>query len=154
MKTKIFITIAIATLFFASAKSNPNLVAISGKITNPKGESVAFYCKDTTYSTIANKDGTFEIAFSLDSSTYLNFRHGDEYSSMYVKPGDKINLTIDTKQFDETIRYEGSTASSFLAKKILLKEKNFFGKVFYLSSSEEYKNILAEYKTSLINQHP
>ena len=152
MKTKNFITIAIATLLFACTKTNPNLVTITGKITNPIGESVAFNSKDTSYCTTTNEDGTFEITFSLDSSIYLNFNHGVEHTAMYAKPGDKINLTIDTKQFDESIMYEGSAASSFLAKKYLLEEEsNFYGKVFYLSSSEEYKTILDEYKTSLIN---
>ena len=153
MKTKFFITIAAATLLFACTKTDPNLVIITGKIYNPIGESVAFSCKDTTYSTTTNEDGTFEITFSLDSSIYLNFEHGVEITAMYVKPGDKINLTIDTKQFDESIMYEGSVASSFLAKKYLLEEQSdFYGKVFYLSSSEEYKTILDEYKTSLINE--
>lgn len=153
MKTKIVITIAIATLLFSCTKTNPNLVTITGKITNPIGESVAFSCKDTSYTTTTNEDGIFEITFSLDSSIYLNLSHGVEVTAMYVKPGDKINLKINTKQFDESIMYEGSATSSFLAKKYLLEEDgNFFGEVFYLSSSEEYKTILDEYKISLINE--
>jgi hypothetical protein len=122
MKTKILITIAIATLLFACTKTNPNLVTITGKITNPIGESVTFSSNDTSYVTTTNEDGTFEITFSLDSSIYLNFKHGVEHTAMYAKPGDKINLTIDTKQFDESVMYEGSVASSFLAKKYLLEE--------------------------------
>lgn len=153
MKTKIVITIAIATLLFACTRTNPNLVTITGKITNPIGESVAFNSTDTSYSTTINEDGIFEITFYLDSSTYLNLSHGAEVTAMYVKPGDKIDVTFDTKQFDESIMYEGSAASFFLAKKYLLEEEgNFFGEVFYLSSSEEYKTILDEYKTALMNE--
>jgi len=153
MKTKISTAIAIATILFACTKPDPNLVSITGKIKNPMGASAGFIGKDTTYVTNINDDGTFEIIFSLDSSTYLDFNHGLENTAMYVYPGDNIKLTIEPKQFDETIKYEGSPASSFLAKKFLWREKtDFYGKVYYLGSSQEYKTLLDEYKTSLFNE--
>ena len=99
MKIKTLSTIAIATVLFACTKSDLNLVTITGKITNPLGVSVGFISKDTTYSTALNDDGTFEIGFSLDSSTYLDFKHGNEQTAMYVYPGDKIKLTIDPVKF-------------------------------------------------------
>lgn len=137
-------------MLYACTNSNSNLVTITGEITNPKGESVAFSDRDTSYSTTANEEGLFEIEFSLDTSTYLNFAHGDEVTAMFVYPGDKIKLTIDTEQFDESIQYEGSAASSFLAKKFLINEEaDFFGEVFYMSSAEEYKAFLDEYKSSI-----
>jgi len=151
MKFETLLTITLATLLFACTKTDPNQVTITGEITNPIGENVAFSSQDTAYSTTANEDGTFSISFSLDSATYLDFEHGAEHTAMFIKPGDKINLTINTELFDETIKYEGSVESSFLAKLYLLEEENdFFGKVFYLSSSEEYKGILEDYKTAII----
>ncbi len=107
MKPKEILTIVLivaAGIYFAmNTKIEPNKVTITGEITNPRGESVAFSNRDTSYSTTANANGTFTISFNLDSATYLNFRHGVETTAMYVKPGDKINLTIDTELFDETI---------------------------------------------------
>ena len=117
MIKKLFLVIITVTLLVACSKKNPNLVIITGKIAHPIGESVTFASTDTSYLTTTNEDGTFEIRFSLDSATYLDFSHGVEITAMYVKPGDRINLSIDTEQFDETIAYEGSIASSFLAKK-------------------------------------
>ena len=123
-----------------NTNSNPNQVTITGEITNPIGESVTFSNQDTSYSTTANERGTFTNSFDLDSATYLNFQHGIENTAMYVHPGDKINLTIDTELFDETIKYKGSSSSSYLAKKCLLEEgSDFFGKVYYMSSAEDYK---------------
>jgi len=84
MKTKISTAIAIATILFACTKPDPNLVSITGKIKNPMGASAGFIGKDTTYVTNINDDGTFEIIFSLDSSTYLDFNHGLENTAMYV----------------------------------------------------------------------
>jgi len=150
------ILIILSGIYFALNKQTgiePKVVTITGKITNPKGESVTFNTQDTTYSTTASANGNFTISFDLDSATHLNFTHGVEHTAMYVYPGDKINLTIDTELFDETIKYQGSPSSSFLAKKYLLQEGNdFFGKAYYISSAEEYKAYLDDYKTSIIKE--
>mgnify|MGYP006139552775 CR=1 FL=1 len=159
MNLKNLLTIALATLLFACTKTDQNQVTITGKIINPIGDEVQFntqvapFLGDTIYSTTLNKDGTFAISFNLDSATYLNFGHGVEVTAMYVKPGDKIHLTIDTELFDETIKYQGSMYSSYLAERYLLEEgKNFYGKDYYMSSAEEYKEILNSFKISLINK--
>jgi thiol-disulfide isomerase/thioredoxin len=159
MKPKQILTIvliAAAGIYFAmnmNTKTDANQVTITGEITNPRGEAVAFSNQDTSYSTTANESGSFSISFNLDSVNYLYFNHGIENTAMYVYPGDKIDLTIDTELFDETIEYKGSLSSSFLAKKYLIKEGNdLFGKIYYLSSAEEYKAHLDSYKSSVINE--
>jgi len=153
MNFKNLTIILCATLLFACTKTDPNQVTITGEIINPKGESVIFSNQDTSYSTTTNKDGAFTISFNLDSATNLNFEHGEERTSMYVKPGDKIKLSIDTEEFDETIKYEGSEESSFLAKLYLLAEKNdFLGEVLYLSNLEEYKAILDIFKNDVFEE--
>ena len=157
MKPKQILTIVLivaAGIYFAmNTNTDPNQVTITGDITNPIGESVAFSNQDTSYSTTANESGTFTISFSLDSATYLNFEHGVEHTAMYVYPGDKIKLTIDTELFDETIEYKGSLSSSFLARKYLIEEGNdFFGEIYYMSNTEEYKAYLDSYKDSIIKE--
>ena len=153
MNLKNLMTIILATLLFACTKTDPNQVTITGEITNPKGESVIFSNQDTSYSTTANEDGSFVISFNLDSATNLNFEHGVERTAMYVKPGDKIKLSIDTEKFDETIKYEGSEESSFLAKLYLLSEENdFLGEVFYLSNVKEYKAILDTFREDVLEE--
>ena len=153
MNFKNLTIILCATLLFACTKTDPNQVTITGEIINPKGESVIFSNQDTSYSTTTNKDGAFTISFNLDSATNLNFEHGVERTAMYVKPGDKIKLSIDTEEFDETIKYEGSEESSFLAKLYLLAEKNdFLGEVLYLSNLEEYKAILDIFKNDVFEE--
>jgi thiol-disulfide isomerase/thioredoxin len=153
MNFKNLTIILCATLLFACTKTDPNQVTITGEIINPKGESVIFSNQDTSYSTTTNKDGAFTISFNLDSATNLNFEHGVERTAMYVKPGDKIKLSIDTEEFDETIKYEGSEESSFLAKLYLLAEKNdFLGEVLYLSNVEEYKAILDIFKNDVFEE--
>ena len=157
MKPKQILTIVLilaAGIYLTmNTETDPNQVTITGEITNPKGELVTFSNQDTTYSTTATANGTFTISFNLDSTTYLNFGHGIETTAMYVHPGDKIKLTIDTELFDETIEYKGSSSSSYLAKKYLLEEGNdFFGKVYYMSSGEAYKAVLDSFKVDVINE--
>ena len=85
----------------------------------------------------------------LTHHLYLSLSHG-EYTSMYVKPGDNIELSLNTDEFDESINYKGSEASNFLAKKYLIQEQfNFYSKNFYLGSIEEYNLALSEYKSSI-----
>ena len=148
MQPKQMLTIALivaAGIYFAmNTKTEPNKVTITGKITNQRGESVAFSNRDTSHSTTAKANGTFTISFNLDSATYLNFEHGVERTAMFVKPGDKIKLRIDTEEFDETIKYEGSEESSFLAKLYLLEEESdFFGEMSLLDGAGRSANIVA-----------
>ena len=123
MKLKHLFTVALATLLFACTNTNPVQVVISGTITNPKGDTVKIMMKDTSYITTLNEAAYFNVSFNLDTATYLSFFHGEESTGMYLKGGESVNLTIDTEFFDETISYEGSTESSYLAKKYLLDEE-------------------------------
>ena len=155
LKEGLTILLIISLVYFSINKKTikETKVTIAGKITNPRGESVSFINQDTSYSTTTNKNGAFTISFDLDSATYLRFEHGPEGTAMYVNPGDKIDLTIDTESFDETIKYRGSPSSSFLAKKYLLEERSdYLGEVYYMSSTQEYKTYLESIKNSIIDE--
>lgn len=141
--------ITLAAFIFACSNNNSNNVTITGTITNPKGDIIEFKTKDSTYTTNLTEQNTFSIILPIDSSTYLSFYHGDESTRMYVNANEKINLSIDTDLFDETITYEGSTESSFLAKKYLLEEnQNLYGKLFN-TEKEVYLNNLNSFRDSL-----
>lgn len=101
-----------------------NQVVISGKITNPINREVRFFTRDTSISTFVDFIGRFNINFPLDSSNYITFHHGQETTQMYCNPNDTISLTIDTDMFDETIKYEGSEESNYLAWFYLHNEKS------------------------------
>ena len=155
MRTVFSIALVSTFLLFACTNINtdPDLVTITGEVAAPAGETVAFEGNDTTFSTTLRKDGTFSITFSLDSSGYFNFKHGPELTAMYINPGDNIHLTIDPRRFDETIKYEGSKTSTFLAEKYLFYENtDFFGKKYYLGKQEEYESFLGDFRTSLLNK--
>ena len=61
-----------------------------------------------------------------------------------------IELSINTDEFDESVKYIKVKQSNFLARKYLINEEfNFYSKDFYLGSIEEYNLSLNKYKSSI-----
>ena len=142
MKLRNLLTVALVTLLFACTNTNTKQVTISGTITNPKGDTVKIMMKDTSYITTLNEAAHFSISFTLDTATYLSFFHGEESTAMFLKGDENVNLTIDTELFDETIIYEGSAESSYLAKKYLLgEEANIYSQLFSTEKEEFITNL-------------
>ena len=152
-KAQFYLSFIIIQLFIVgclnTSNTDSNVIQISGQIINPVLDNVKFESTDSTFTVELTKEGKFTFSFSTDSSLYLNLSHG-EYTSMYVKPGDKIDLSLNTNEFDESINYKGSEESNFLARKYLINEEyKFYSKNFYLGSIEEYKLDLSNYKSSI-----
>ena len=101
-------------------------VSISGKITKPVGKNVlVFYFTNATderpniHRANLEEDGTFSMQFDLEKPMPATFRHGRETTAMFIHPGDDIQVSLNPKNFDESIKYEGTgsgvAASNFLA---------------------------------------
>ena len=152
-KTQFYFSLIFIQLFVVgclnTSKNDLNEIHISGQIINPLLDIIKFESTDSTFTAKLTKDGNFTFSFLSDSSLYLRLSHG-EYTSMYVMPGDIIKLSINTEEFDESVYYDGSEASNFLAKKYLIQEEfNFYSKEYYLGSAEGYDLSLSEYKSSI-----
>ena len=134
---KIALALSVCALI-ACQNESKNTVHITGKVNNPLEETVSILSEDRseTYTDTLDSYSNFEIQFEINSPKYMNFKHGKETTAMYVKPGDKIQLSIDPNEFDETINYTGSNASNFLAKKYLLDEKINRRDLFSLPESD------------------
>ena len=136
MKINYLLFLIALTLGYGCAKAPTNQVTIKGVVTNAINDKAAFIGSDTTYSTVLDDKGAFEVTFNLDTATYLSFSHGTETTRMFVYPGDQITLAIDPTEFDETISYQGSATSSYLASKYMLRENSdFLGSTFYGSNT-------------------
>jgi thiol-disulfide isomerase/thioredoxin len=115
-------------VIFLLASCNPNekniQTSVSGQVLNPKGEDVSFRLQDTTITASLDPEGKFETILPIDKAKTVVFAHGDEISTMYLRPGDKVSLSIDTKEFDETLQYkgEGAPINNFLASIVLLED--------------------------------
>jgi len=123
MKKLISLLTILIVLASCSKETKPDYVLVSGKITNPNASKVRISGNDFKKS-IKMKDGVFADTLNIPKSGYYTFSDGRETSAMYLNKGTKVTITLDTKEFDETITYTGSDESNYLAKKYMLLENS------------------------------
>lgn len=141
------ILLALLAIGLSSCSKNTNNVEISGKIINPINTTASIILNNNTY-TDSIIDGQFNLVLEINQAQYASFKHGNETTSMYIKPGDKIQLSIDPSEFDESIRYTGSSESNFLAKKYLLNELEIT-KELYSHKPDSFNLLLSNYDKNL-----
>ncbi|WP_275315428.1 TlpA family protein disulfide reductase [Tenacibaculum bernardetii] len=122
---KIVYLMAIAIAIISCKKESNNFVTFSGKITNQNSDSIVISNPQLKFSRVikVNENGAFKDTLNLKDGFYRLF-DGQESTTLYLKNGANVNMTIDSKEFDETVTYtgEGSDESNFLAKTSLLQE--------------------------------
>ena len=122
MKQLIFLLLTLP--FVSWGQNSLDYVTLSGKITDQNSDSLVVRTRTFSKTIQVHEDGTFRDTFQVNSGIY-NLYDGNESTSVFLKNGFDIYLTLDTKEFDETINYSGtgSEHSNFLAKKALLEER-------------------------------
>lgn len=96
---------------------------ITGVVVNPLGDDVAFNAGGESW-TAPLTDSEFRLEVDIDEPVRGHMRIGREYTAMYLRPGEDLQLTIDLAYFDETVAYEGTgaTINNYLAAKYLEDE--------------------------------
>ncbi len=124
MKKILFLALAIATV--ACENAPKDYATLSGKITNKNSDSLVVRTQSYSKTIKINEDGTFRDTLKVESGVY-NLYDGKEFTYMFLKNGVDINLTLDAKEFDKTIKYKGTGAetSNYIAKKSLLQKSLF-----------------------------
>jgi len=124
MKKIIYVLAIVIATISCKEEAPKDYVTLKGEITNQNSDSLIV--RSRTYSKTINvsPDGSFSDTLKVETGSY-NLFDGSESTTIYLKNGFDINLTIDTKEFDETISYtgDGAEASNYLAKMALLQEK-------------------------------
>jgi len=140
----------IAALAIVSCKSEPkDYVTFSGEITDQNSDSIVIRSRTYSKTIKVNEDGTFSDTLKVETGVY-SFFDGAESTSIFLKNGYDINMTLDTKMFDETAKYtgNGSESSNFLAAKSLLEEK-LFDQDFSSLDKNELNTTFDKIKTDL-----
>ena len=152
MKNYLLYPLSLILFILNSCTQDPNSVTINGTVINQVNDTVMLNFADTSYQATLNSNGEFKLMFSQDSAQYATLVHG-EMTRLFLKPGDKITVKFDTDEFDETMSYENSPESSFLADKLITTEnEDFYGESLYLSDESEYKKSLDDYKNTLLKK--
>jgi len=115
----------IALLALTAGMSAQN-VKLKVEIQNPSSDSITLTSQQSRKKQVikATKPGVF-IGEVAAQPGFYQFFDGNEYTTMYLRPGFNLGMTLDTKMFDETIKYTGAGAAenNFLARKALDDEK-------------------------------
>jgi len=135
-------------------------VTINGKITNPKEESTfinktGFFSSESVCKLEVDKQGTFSAEFEIEKESYFSFNHNKELTVIYLMPGDNIEISLNTDEFDETVAYKGKGAgiNNYLAKKYLLNEQLSPGfKKLYSMSPDSFFQKTMQIKRDLEEQ--
>jgi len=124
MKRILFVLLAL--VFFSCADAPKNYATISGKITNQNSDSLVIRKQSYSKTMQVADDGSFKDTLNVEPGVYTLY-DGREATSLFLRNGFDIQVTLDTKMFDETVTYEGEGAqhSNFLAEKTLLEEELF-----------------------------
>ncbi|RZJ52432.1 MAG: TlpA family protein disulfide reductase [Flavobacterium sp.] len=104
---------------------NKDQIKFTAKIENRNSDTLVIVGRNGFKQIIPiDKKENFAASFDAPKGFY-QFSDGTESSMLYLKPSAEINLTMNAKQFDETIVYTGKGVeeSNFLAQQALRNEK-------------------------------
>ncbi len=125
MKTTINLFLSVCFFLSANAQTGAQII-LSGKIKNPTNDSLRIQdAEGKIYGYFKlDKSGTFRDTLNLKTGMY-ELSDDNEYTSLWLKPGFNLHISIDTRKFDESVKYKGIGASenNFLARKYLFEEK-------------------------------
>lgn len=125
MKT-IFSLITCLGFTWAAHAAISDKVILSGKIKKPNNDSL--FVEDEAGQVFRSlrlgKSGTFRDTMQLKPGIY-HLNDGTEFATLWLKPGFDLQISIDTRRFDETVSFKGagSAENNYLAGRYLLEEK-------------------------------
>lgn len=154
MKKIFFIAVlAIAVVSCKKEEKPKDYVTLSGTITNQNYDSLVVMNQNGFKRVIKlGENGVFKDTFKVNTNDFVVF-DGKEYASLYVKNGDEINMTLDTKKFNESIKFtgKGADASNELVKAIALQEKIFTHKDLFKLNQSDFDAKLSSYTNEYID---
>ena len=148
MKKLIYLAVTVLTFIGCQEKEPKDYVTLSGIITNQNTDSLIIRSRTFSKKINVNEDGTFSDTLKIENGNYSLY-DGKEQTSVYLKNGFDMQVTLDTKEFDETIIYTGvgSEVNNYLAQKALLQEQVLNDFTIY----ELDKNVFNEKTDNIFN---
>lgn len=137
---KIIFAFAIAFIAFACKNEPKNYVSLSGTITNNSKDSLVILNpmnRDFKKVISVDEKGSFSDTLKIKDGEYVMFV-GDKYLPMFLKNGYEINVSVDEKNYLETLKYtgKGAEASNYIAKTASLSMKAFGGDIMSLEPAD------------------
>jgi len=152
---KKIIIIVLALLLTQSCKllAPQDYVSLSGKITHKKSDFITISKQNKVIKKIAlARDGSFTDTLHVAKGNYT-FSDGGEYAGLFLYPNSKLTITLDTEQFDETLKFSGrgSEENNYTVKRLLEQEELFeHSDALYKLSKEDFVTFIDSVKTTVI----
>ena len=132
-------------IFLAGCESPKPKTTLAGTIINPKDELIQLKLDDQVWEATLDSMGSFSIEVPIYEATFLSFNHGGEYINLYMKPGMNLELSLDTKAFDETLEYikgDDDNANKYLVAMVLLRDTLENERASYELGESEFLSVL------------
>ncbi|MDN6280015.1 MAG: hypothetical protein L0J45_03325 [Psychroflexus sp.] len=124
---RLFLSLVATILLASCAQTEKNMTYIGGEVIHPI-DSVVTISKDGNLveHIPINADHTFSAYIDIEEEGIYAFHHVPEWQLVYLKPNDSLVFRVNTKAFDESLTFGGSSAveNNFLINMFLLNEKN------------------------------
>ena len=150
MNNKLFTLIITTLVIFIFSCNNNSDVKISGTISNQVNDSIVISGPNVKKTIRLNENGEFLDTINISTNIYTLI-HGRERTSMFLKPGYSLSISINNKEFDKSLTYsgEGSSNNNYLAAKTLNSSLNPIDyKTMYSMDEDNFINHINETKTS------
>ena len=145
MKNFIYV-LTILVVFVSCKEETPkDYVTFSGKIENQNSDSLLVRSRTVSKVIKVNTDGTFLDTLKVEPGVFLLY-DGAEQARLYLKNGYDLEMTLDTKSFDESLTFEGegADANNYFAKKALLMEEVFDIEDWFKLENKAYNRKVTE----------
>lgn len=151
MKKLILLSAIVVGVMSCKEEPPKDYVTLTGTITNQNSDSVMIRTRTFSKTIAVNEDGTFSDTLKVEPGIYSLY-DGTEATSIFLKNGYEIDVTLDTEMFDETVKYSGVGAenSNFLAERALLSEK-LLDRDFDGLDENELKQTMSEIKAEMMD---
>ena len=136
---KLFILLITITLFSCNEEVKPTYVIFNGTVENSPSNTVKIFGKNFEKELAVSDNGTFSDTLNIVNNGYYTMRVGRESTPVYLVQGANAGVTLNAKEFDESLVYTGdvSAENNYLVAKYLLSENEMaFDKVYSLPETE------------------
>jgi len=136
------IVFALATLAIISCKKEEvkpvDYTLITGKITNKNSDKLTIVKgREMIKKLTLDDQGVFSDTLRIDDGQYV-IHDGNESALIYIKKAQHFNMTLDTKEFDETIKFTGDGA----------KANELFSKLTLIKENLDYESLISDNQTT------
>ena len=150
---KIFLIAVLASVFSLTVSAQ---VKFSAKITNKPTDTIYVKSRGFSQMIIADKKGNFNSTFNVTDGMF-KLEVDEQYADLYLTNTSDIQVALDYKDFDNTIKFKGNGANenTFLANETLKgQDETAFEPMMKAENLETLNAEVAKYKESIFAAMP